>query len=251
MTQEEKDKLLEEAKRKYPVGTIFIPVHTKEGKNKIQGNYRFESDDSDAIIVDNIALEDIWTGCIYKSGEWAKIISKPEEKSIEKPQFEVGKWYKNLSSGYIAKAIKGSYIENNNFYHGDYICSNKEFHKSNNRSCLGWKNNTIECPLEEIQQYLPDDHPDKIEKPKSLVGRYVKFTNNTEFNGEYYLLTRQESLEVYYGTNINRNIKDCFLPITCFELMPEGFESPVVTVSIKTSSEEVKIQVKKSKTIKI
>lgn len=89
------------------------------------------------------------------------------------------------------------------------------------------------------------------EKPKSLVGRYVKFTNNTEFNGEYYLLTRQESLEVYYGTNINRNIKDCFLPITCFELMPEGFELPVVTVSIKTSSEEVKIQVKKSKTIKI
>lgn len=76
---------------------------------------------------------------------------------------EVGKWYKNLSHGYIAKAINDSRIEYGRFWHGDFIDNNKRFYgKEKSTTKLSGFENAIECPLEEIQKYLPQGHVDKI-----------------------------------------------------------------------------------------
>jgi hypothetical protein len=95
-----------------------------------------------------------------------KFIYKEEAlKSFNQPKlFEVGRWYKNLGSNHIAKAINNSRIEEGNrFYHGDWLYKGKYFYKGDEaNSWLEWKSNTCECPLEEVQEFLPDGHPDKL-----------------------------------------------------------------------------------------
>ncbi len=164
MTQEEKDKLLEEAKRRYPIGTVFIPVHVKEGKNKVTGNHKFETDYSDSIIVDSLSLEDEWTACIHKHGEWAEIVSKPEEQL----QFEVGKWYKDLNhqnNNHLYIKFK-EYSEGEGIYSSECISPIGEYRKKQDDYWI--KNNprnwVLLTDLSEIQPYLPDGHPDKIVK---------------------------------------------------------------------------------------
>jgi hypothetical protein len=103
---------------------------------------------------------------------------------MSKPKFEVDKWYKNLGfdGTYIAKAIKGSKIKGNEFYCGDYITPNKHFRKSSKSTeWLKWNTNTCEIPISEIQQYLPNDHPDKIKEEEWVpkVGDWVRVTTDS------------------------------------------------------------------------
>ena len=97
---------------------------------------------------------------------------------IAKPKFIVGKWYKNLSYGkdWIAKAISDSRMSGDDFYHGDYITNDKVFNeRSISKSHLVWNDDTVECPLSEIQEYLPEGHVDKIGSNSERYTATMKF----------------------------------------------------------------------------
>ena len=133
---------------------------------------------------------------------------------IAKPKFIVGKWYKNLNynKNWIAKAISDSRMSGDNFYHGDYITDSKVFgEQSVSISNLRWNEDTVECPLSEIQQYLPEGHVDKV-TPKSE--RYMVTMNFFEQLKEP---ERSEAIENYDETY------SC-VPDTITEAISHGFD---------------------------
>lgn len=69
--------LLEEAKRRYPIGTKFVPAHVNEGLNEVLGNWKLTSWE---INVDSKKLDNDWNGCIYYHGKWAEIV---KDKTLE------------------------------------------------------------------------------------------------------------------------------------------------------------------------
>lgn len=77
-----------------------------------------------------------------------------------------GKWYKNIgtNNNIIAKFIK---ISNNDFCSDGYCIYKKEYKES---GCSGritsYFEEAEECSLEEIQEYLPENHPDKFTNRK-------------------------------------------------------------------------------------
>jgi hypothetical protein len=77
------DKILEEAKLKYPIGTQFQPAHVVSGLNVVTAeDYYWENDKKDSILVTSDSLKENWTGCLYKNGKWATIMEPIETKSI-------------------------------------------------------------------------------------------------------------------------------------------------------------------------
>lgn len=109
---------------------------------------------------------------------------KPEQK----PKFEVGKWYKIANNWYA----KFKSIDNNIWKFSEKITS-----------CLGYKEVVgsihLDKPitislfdLSEIQQYLPEGHPDKIVKEEEYkVGDWVIVNNYTsKYNGKVLQITK-------------------------------------------------------------
>ena len=97
-----------------------------------------------------------------------------KEKIMEKKvEFEVGKWYKNLSI-HSKENTFGKFLNlrNNNkeFWMSEYIYNGK-FHST--PGWLDYSSETVEIDIEEIQQYLPDEHPDKIKSNDFKVGDWV------------------------------------------------------------------------------
>lgn len=88
----------------------------------------------------------------------------PEYKEEAKPKFEIGKWYKNLGSD-LCHIAKFSGWDGNTMKASEYI-----YTKSNIPYCglasdnftSDYKNAELLIDLSEIQEYLPDGHPDKI-----------------------------------------------------------------------------------------
>jgi hypothetical protein len=187
-----KEELLEEAKRKYPIGSQVKSVFDDLFDTvKEQSHFNYP----DAW---NGDTPQIWfTGdryglLIYDRGKWAEIVSKPESaEKMEEPEFIVGKWYKRTTeptSSEFVLYIKCSSI--------DPIkdCEHITFGRKHNvivnqgRQYKEWKE--LE-DLSEIQQYLPEGHPDKFpvsreltseaqQKPQTMVqkwavGTYVVF----------------------------------------------------------------------------
>lgn len=171
-----------------------------------------------------------------------KYVEPEKDKSISNKKFEAGKWYK-----FIWK------WDNNRWYYGklDRCTSdpikwsiwfrtdgtNLQTNPSFNKQELG------ECylltDLSQIQQYLPDDHQDKIssQETKPLVGRYLKIlvdnANCTDYKkGEYVQIVKDNtegSVSCKRGWAFGRgsyNWKDSGI-----ELMPEGFVPPVEEVN--------------------
>ena len=92
------------------------------------------------------------------------------EKKVE---FEVGKWYKNLSI-HSQKNTFGKFLNlrsnNKEFWMSEYIYNGKF------QSIPGWldySSKTVEVDIEEIQQYLPEGHPDKIKSNDFKVGDFI------------------------------------------------------------------------------
>lgn len=163
-----------------------------------------------------------------------KHLVKPSTKEAfeaqNKPKFIEGKWYKGESNNIY---IKFSSIEKCNGY--DRIHYTERIYDSKHKVISDyWASDYLEkfalnnpVDISEIQQYLPDGHPDKI-KPmeKSLVGRYVK----TIYNWTKWGIKKDEYLKILEDRD------NCFIyekygvadkPISkYFELMPEGFEPP-------------------------
>lgn len=189
-----KDTLLEEAKRRYPVGTKFKD-HTIQKIWTIKNtNFIYSNDyinNLEAIYLESKDIvestESRWAICL--DGKWAEIVEDT------KPQFEVGKWYiinsdnsRFINVVKIKKVFSNTKIEAENGYYNI---------KSDNGGCRWnattnkhvWEdiNKVTPLTLEDVQQYLPGTHPDIIDKPlpktveKWSKGTYVvyleKFSN--------------------------------------------------------------------------
>lgn len=152
MTQEEKDALLKEAKRRYPVGTEYNcacdgHVNTAERDPEI-----IDPEDGDI---------DVGVGYVRYNGKWATIVSTPQ------PQLKVGSWYRcsawiNTSSIRRFKGISddGRFSYTEWLQDGRIYDRHREVHMTDSDH-QNWKTFT-EVPLSEIQQYLPDGHVDKL-----------------------------------------------------------------------------------------
>ncbi len=175
--------------------------------------------------------EDSWafsSGDIYKATpeqvQWYNVC-KQEQKFIPKDQiskyllkdkFEVGKWY-HSSNWSNTIAAKCSGISDTVFYWDEFITSDGVSKSSgSNYICRDiWK----EVSLSEIQQYLPENHPDKttpvpkyvkcvrfwLGKGKSVVDKIYDTSKEPDFSVH-------DWQEVYYGDN--NKTKTYFIPST-------------------------------------
>lgn len=121
------------------------------------------------------------------------------------PKFIKDKWYKNLGTDkdYIAKFDK---LRDDDFWVSEYI-NNKKYHKDSGTVNF---DHVTECSLEEIQQYLPDGHVDKITIPQYVkcIGlseqRTGGWTNDYEI-GKVYKVKRLCNAEGDYSILFNEN----------------------------------------------
>jgi hypothetical protein len=155
--------LLKKAKKDYPVGTVFKGHIRKTIFVVKDNNYTFSAAGTGNILVStDVGLSDIVKNgaAIYYEGKWAEIVSKPEIK--EESQFIVGKWYKrtcsNLKPGYVTwlKCSSANPFKDSEhiFFEGTHVIEERKGRTRNN-----WK---LLTDLSEIQQYLPEGHPDKF-----------------------------------------------------------------------------------------
>jgi hypothetical protein len=163
MDQSEKDALLEEAKRRYPVGTEFKAARRSRSKYIVKSLEDFYWRDAD-----NICTKRNGNGTVYskESGtwKWAEIVSKPVAKE---PEFIVGKWYKSIGSNGWKRFLK---LIGSNWYYTEeiyaYGSSFKHFFK-NDHVVLPFTFEPL-TDLSEIQQYLPSGHPDLLPKTDTM-----------------------------------------------------------------------------------
>ena len=187
----DKDALLEEAKRRYPIGTKFKVVHSPKNIRKVISHEKHSNTfvtASDGLHINLISelIEGEKSICIsasvYFNGKWAEIVEEPKVET----KFEVGKWYHSTDWGRENDYIKFSNFKSpTTFYFTEKIHGGVYSVLNDFWSC---KENIIkEVSLQEIQQYLPADHPDKIKqevkeevKPNITwkIGDYVVFTED-------------------------------------------------------------------------
>lgn len=171
MTQQEKDDLLTEARKRYPIGTVFVPPFGCKDKLTVTGNIFLlpfgdrriivETDKGDGRVAGLINTAAIST----RSGEWAEIVSKPEETMIE------GQWYKavnkNNHSEWLFKYSANRF--------GKAEGNNTEFSKcieldTKNKSLNNWigdnEDYTISkvTNLEEVYLHFPEERPKEKKK---------------------------------------------------------------------------------------
>ncbi len=157
-----KDALLEEAKRRYPIGTKF--------KSALKGDkHPFQTIVKENIYLDKVdGRQVIWNGdgCgfIYDDENWAEIVEEPKVET----KFEKGKWYyyEHGENGKDKYYLKYDKHNSGKFYYIEYIKLMKNAKAIRQVSDVPFKfmYNIKEVPLSEIQQYLPDGHPDKIKQ---------------------------------------------------------------------------------------
>lgn len=194
MTNEE---LLSRAKKDYPVGTIFVSAQS--GATFTVSDFAIHKIFEGSIIVDQKGERPK----LYYQNQWSKIISKPEVKlSKDKPQFEVGKWYKNLGSTkeYIGKFEK--MYGTSTIWLSEYIWNKK--HNEDSGS-LAFSSDTVEVSVSEIQQYLPSDHEDKLPVKQDTMKELTELPEKwcievTEKNKD--VLRSNSWSSIYYVNNI-------------------------------------------------
>lgn len=160
------DDLLEEAKKRYPIGTKFYPAHLNNKDNS--GEYIVNSEnifefDSDKKFISlklngqSTSNSKGYTNVIYEisTKRWAEIIEKNQSKFI------VDKWYVN-SDWFSESICKFKELHNGDFHFSEgYIRKDKS-------NLKGWFNTSnIRLATEkEINNYLPKDHPDRTDNKK-------------------------------------------------------------------------------------
>lgn len=90
------------------------------------------------------------------------------KKVEEKPKFEVGKWYKFNNTSFKNPKTYAKFLkidDDKYFWFSEYI--GDENHRFYNGNWYVDKVSNILTDLSEIQQYLPEGHPDKFEKKES------------------------------------------------------------------------------------
>ncbi len=152
--------------------------------------------------------------------------------------FQEGKWYKS-KDGMYGKFL----LKNKSFNYPEYFPSLEYIDTDGNYTNTGEYfslKNMIpqEIPLSEIQQYLPDGHPDKINEKINLIGRYVKCledaANACSVDGKmvkkdhYYQLGSliDGEYKLKNGNWCGYDKPNYSFESIDFELMPEGFVPP-------------------------
>ena len=243
MTTEEE--LIAEAKKRYSIGTKFIPAHVSQNPNYFcivcTTDFRYENDYLYAVLPDN-TIYDIknnpeYGNCdlnriIFYKGSWATILP-----TKNKPQFEVGKWYQiKIAYNWIIK-----YKETDgNTIKAMWCCLAEPGNKVKKEGTWSSKPTEVkELSIEEIQQYLPDNHPDKIKPNQEFkVGDWVVWGDGyidtikrhcNSFADSWYLSERYNScseLALRHATQdeINKHL------ISIGELMADELLTPKYTI---------------------
>lgn len=127
-----------------------------------------------------------------------------QEKLIKEVQFEVGKWYKGGKDNYYIKFFGFEKCSNYNRIWFSETIVDSVF--SNNKDY--WANINFEkfalanpVDLSEIQQYLPDGHPDKFtdkSKHDAYIGKWIKIKSlNSSMTCDL-----EDTGKVHYGAKI-------------------------------------------------
>jgi hypothetical protein len=136
-----------------------------------------------------------------------KFVEYEEFMKVYKPQFIVGQWYKNIGScqDYIAPFVgieDSRWLSNNK---REYIWNNAYKTDSAKYISTNFENATL-VDIQEIQEFLPQDHPDKQldikqiqEECKKRFPIGCKF-KNTE--GEEFTLIQDHSVYKIVGNNV-------------------------------------------------
>lgn len=184
------DFILEEAKRRYPVGTKFKDHTIQKIWTVKNTNFTYSNDyiNKEAVYLEPKDVvehtDSRWS--IYLDGKWAEIVEEV------KSQFEVGKWYiinsdnsRFINVVKIKKVFSNTKIEaENGYYNIKSDNGGNGWNASTNKHV--WKdiNKVTPLTLEDVQQYLPGTHPDIIDKPlpktieKWSKGTYVVYLQN-------------------------------------------------------------------------
>jgi len=113
--------------------------------------------------------------------DWLGYGRKPIKriKTMEINDLAIGKWYETVPNGYMKPLVlKHNCLTADSIYHGRFI------EKSNVENNDWWKTAVLLTDLEEIQQFLPENHVDnkKSKEVELVVGQWIEF-NSYQSNG--------------------------------------------------------------------
>jgi len=148
--------------KRFPIGCKFTIPGSTYVKTLKEDEVTYEISGNDIYAHDG-------AGCLYSNGEYAILVSLPEEETI-KQKFIVGKWYKcNGADSYLKfKSEEEFWWFSESIEDGVYKKEN-DWANANNTYYL--------IDVLEIQQYLPDGHPDKT----TSIPEYVECINALMF----------------------------------------------------------------------
>jgi len=181
MENNSQEALLEEAKRRYPIGAKFKPAHTPTITDiyTVDSEPRFWTSGGD-IIVGVKEKEDI-TPLLYDTKKWAEIVEEvcqyPKDSYIVLLAGCNGKdtWQDSIPINYCYKLSRDSYEDARGFnVHVDKSLRNNGW---NGDSKYESKLKFRKASKEEIEEYERIGKPFNVKefnKPKSLIGRWVK-----------------------------------------------------------------------------
>jgi hypothetical protein len=206
--------LLEEAKRRYPIGTVFSPAHVNSTHKCIVTNFNFVTtkrqsktigvailtDDKEYYSGDSKYGDTAYDRLVYSDGKWAKIISLPETKVESK---EVIPEYVECIFGYEGQFTKGKIYK---------LTPTKSIYQYEVENCdNGLRNAWMK------QHFKPSTKEafDTQNKPKSIekwsVGSYIVFLQDEVLTrsgrvtkGKPYVLTESGICPYFKDDNINQ-----------------------------------------------
>jgi len=195
--EKSKQEILKEFAEKYPPGTkvkspdgiefIISTTHKHKGENNdfLQSSPYYTGLRGEVLAVkENSCIGEY----LYKDGKYAEIIK-------DAPKFEVGKWYSfnwdwHSSNSTIIAKIKEINEDSFSISWRSYLWEENDysiFDRYNFRNV----SNIKKLSIDEVQQYLPDNHPDKTK-------------SNQEFKvGDYVVLQYSSAKEIGYDTTSN------------------------------------------------
>jgi len=120
------------------------------------------------------------------------------------PKFEVGKWYKNLGEkqDYMGKFEK---LIGNQWYCSDHIY--KRIHQNYGGNLTSEFKFAVKCTSEEIQQYLPTNHPDRVKPKEWSVGTYAVVIKD-DYLGYNHSLTHKPKMPIGFVGTIGYKYSD-------------------------------------------
>ncbi len=150
-------------------------IFTKKGNEQLVANYELDSEQHNNLRKATTE-EGLWLNTCIKEN---KYLSKEEAlKKTSNYPFEIGKYYQFVANTNSTQIAKCNRLEKGYFESDSWIFCNGIWDKLMSGI---WEITLIsdikELSLEEIQQYLPNEHPDKIKYTQLKVGDWVVIIN--------------------------------------------------------------------------